>query len=64
MTRATTRLTLLTAAKRMLRGEVTECTPSPFLSSVDPALLDRRDGTAAGAGRTSRRNRDQQPMLF
>ena len=45
MTRATTRLTLLTAAKRTLRGELTECAPSPFLSSVDPALLDaaRRD---------------------
>ena len=46
MTRATTRLTLFTAAKRTLRGEVTECSPSPFLSSIEPALLDRRGGEA------------------
>ncbi len=66
MTRATTRLTLLTAAKRTLRGEVTGCSPSPFLSSVDPALFDRRDGTAPalGAGRARRRDKDQQAMLF
>jgi uncharacterized protein (TIGR00375 family) len=64
MTRATTRLTLLTAAKRTLRGEVTECTPSPFLSSIDPILLDRRDGTVAGTGRARRRPKDQQVMLF
>ena len=51
MTRATTRLTLLTAAKRTLRGEVTQCSPSPFLSSIDPALLDRRDGGASGQRR-------------
>ncbi len=56
MTRATTRLTLLTAAKRTLRGEVTQCSPSPFLSSIDPALLDRRDGGAA-ARRARRRDR-------
>jgi len=62
MTRATTRLTLLTAAKRTLRGELTECAPSPFLSSVDPALLDRRGGDAAERGR--RRPRIQQPALF
>ena len=62
MTRATTRLTLLTAARRTLRGEVTECTPSPFLSSVDPALLDARgDG---GAARARRKARVQQPALF
>ena len=62
MTRATTRLTLLTAAKRTLRGEVTECTPSPFLASVDPALLDARgDG---GAARARRKARVQQPALF
>jgi len=63
MTRATTRLTLLTAAKRTLRGELTECVPSPFLSSVDPALFDRRGGDAAGRGR--RRPRVvQQAALF
>jgi superfamily I DNA/RNA helicase len=62
MTRATTRLTLLTAAKRTLRGEFTECAPSPFLSSVDQALLDRR---AVGAsGRERRRPRVQQATLF
>ena len=62
MTRATTRLTLLTAAKRMMRGEVTECSPSPFLSSIDPALLDRRDGGASGQ-RARRRDRAQQTAL-
>jgi ATP-dependent DNA helicase UvrD/PcrA len=62
MTRATTRLTLLTAAKRTLRGELTECTPSPFLSSVDPALLERRGGDSAGRGH--RRPRVQQAALF
>jgi superfamily I DNA/RNA helicase len=62
MTRATTRLTLFTAAKRTLRGELTECAPSPFLSSVDPALLDRRGGAAHGRDR--RRPRVQQAALF
>jgi DNA helicase II / ATP-dependent DNA helicase PcrA len=63
MTRATTRLTLLTAAKRTLRGEVTDCSPSPFLSSIDPALLDRRDRGAA-ARRARRRDQAQQTALF
>ena len=65
MTRATTRLFLLTAAKRMMRGEVTACSPSPFLSSIDPALLDRRDGGVSGQ-RARRRDRDraQQTTLF
>jgi DNA helicase II / ATP-dependent DNA helicase PcrA len=63
MTRATTRLTLLTAAKRMMRGEVTACSPSPFLSSIDPALLDRRDGGGSGR-RARRRERAQQTTLF
>jgi DNA helicase II / ATP-dependent DNA helicase PcrA len=63
MTRATTRLTLLTAAKRMMRGAVTECSPSPFLSSIDPALLDRRDAGASGQ-RGRRRDRAQQTALF
>src|SRR6185437_6208896 len=48
MTRATTRLVLLTAAERSIRGTTATCSPSPFLASVDPALLDRRDG-APGA---------------
>ena len=44
MTRATTRLTLLTAAKRTLRGELTECAPSPFLvlGRPGPARPPRR----------------------
>jgi uncharacterized protein (TIGR00375 family) len=62
MTRATTRLTLFTAAKRTLRGELTECTPSPFLSSVEQALLDRRGGEGQGRGR--RKPRDRQEALF
>jgi DNA helicase-2/ATP-dependent DNA helicase PcrA len=61
MTRATTRLTLLTAAKRTLRGEVTRCAPSPFLSSVDPALFDRRGGETA---RSRRRATARQATLF
>jgi superfamily I DNA/RNA helicase len=62
MTRATTRLTLFTAAKRTLRGQVTECSPSPFLASIDHALLDRRGGEAQGRGR--RKARAQQTTLF
>jgi DNA helicase II / ATP-dependent DNA helicase PcrA len=64
MTRATTRLTLLTAAKRMMRGEVTECSPSPFMSSIDPALLDRRDGSASGQRARRRDRAAQQTTLF
>jgi len=62
MTRATTRLVLLTATRRTLRGEVTECSPSPFLSSIDPALLDRRGAGWPGRGR--RKQRAQQAALF
>jgi superfamily I DNA/RNA helicase len=62
MTRATTRLTLFTAAKRTLRGQVTECSPSPFLSSIEPALLDRRGGEAQGRAR--RKPRVHQEALF
>jgi superfamily I DNA/RNA helicase len=62
MTRATTRLTLYTATKRFLRGELTECSPSPFLSSIDGVLLDRQGGNSAA--RTRRKPRDQQPTLF
>ena len=64
MTRATTRLTLLTAAKRTLRGEVTQCSPSPFLSSIDPALLDRRDGGVSGQRARRRDRAAQQTTLF
>src|SRR5262249_44786225 len=65
MTRATTRLVLLTAARRSVRGLVTECVPSPFLASVDPSLVDRGE-EAAGAGRARRRDRPQlrQASLF
>ena len=62
MTRATTRLSLFTAAKRTLRGEVTECSPSPFLASIDQALLDRRGGEAQGRAR--RKPRVHQEALF
>jgi len=62
MTRATTRLVLLSAAQRSIRGAVTPCTPSPFLSSVDPALLDSVSGP--GAGRARRPDKAQQPRLF
>jgi DNA helicase II / ATP-dependent DNA helicase PcrA len=66
MTRATTRLTLLTAAKRSMRGETAQCVPSPFLSSIDPALLDRRDSASHpdSATRTRRRAAARQPTLF
>jgi uncharacterized protein (TIGR00375 family) len=62
MTRATTRLVLLTVAERSIHGMPARCSPSPFLSSVDPALLDRR-GDGAG-GRAGRRERTQQARLF
>jgi uncharacterized protein (TIGR00375 family) len=62
MTRATTRLTMLSAARRMLRGEVTDCTPSPFLSSIDQDLLDRHGPKS----RSRRKPKPQahQPALF
>ena len=62
MTRATTRLVMLSAAQRPIRGTLTACAPSPFLSSVDPALLDRAGGQAAGRAR--RRDQAQQAKLF
>ena len=62
MTRATTRLVMLSAAQRPIRGTLTACTPSPFLSSVDPALLDRAGGRAGGRAR--RRDQAQQAKLF
>jgi len=62
MTRATTRLVLLTAAERSIRGTTTKCQPSPFLASVDPALLDRAGPHAPG--RAHRRDKAQQARLF
>jgi superfamily I DNA/RNA helicase len=63
MTRATTKLVLLTAASRMVHGSAREGKPSPFLASVDPALLDRSGGgSAAAAGKRARR-RDQGQQL-
>jgi ATP-dependent DNA helicase UvrD/PcrA len=65
MTRATTRLVLLTAAERTIRGAAVRCSPSPFLASVDPALLDRRGGTASvPGGRGGRRDKGSQAKLF
>jgi DNA helicase II / ATP-dependent DNA helicase PcrA len=64
MTRATTRLVLLTAAERSIRGSLTRCAPSPFLASVDPALLDRGNGSAAAGGRARRRDAPRQDTLF
>jgi superfamily I DNA/RNA helicase len=66
MTRATTRLVLLTAARRSIRGSVTECVPSPFLASVDPSLVDRGDGATGAGGRARRRDKPQvrQASLF
>jgi len=63
LTRATTQLVLLTASERLVRGTVAKCSPSPFLASVDPALLDRR-GSATGAARVRRRDQAQQVKLF
>jgi DNA helicase-2/ATP-dependent DNA helicase PcrA len=63
ITRATTKLTLLTAARRTIRGTATECSPSPFLASIDPALLDRRGGGSPG-GRAKRRDDSQQLRLI
>jgi hypothetical protein len=52
---------LFTAAKRTLRGEVTECSPSPFLASIDQALLDRH---GEAKGRTRRKPSARQEALF
>jgi uncharacterized protein (TIGR00375 family) len=64
MTRATTRLTLLTAAKRTMRGEVTACTPSPFLSSIDPAQLNQPGADTPARPRRKARPQAQQSALF
>ncbi|HWG01521.1 MAG TPA: hypothetical protein VG164_06710 [Trebonia sp.] len=63
MTRATTKLTLLTAARRTIRGTAADCSPSPFLGSIDPALLDRRGG-GPPAARARRRDDNQQLRLI
>jgi superfamily I DNA/RNA helicase len=41
MTRARTHLFLTCAARRRRHGATQDAGPSPFLSSIDPALLDR-----------------------
>ena len=64
MTRATTRLTLLTAAKRTMRGKVTKGSPSPFLASVDASLLDRGEGAGGAGARARRRDMPHQARLF
>jgi len=64
MTRATTRLVLLTAAERSIRGTVSRCAPSPFLASVDTSLLDRGSGSAGAGGRARRRDAARQDTLF
>jgi superfamily I DNA/RNA helicase len=62
MTRATTRLILTSADKRVIRGEARESLPSPFLSSVDRSLLDT--GGSADARPRKRRPADQQLTLL
>jgi uncharacterized protein (TIGR00375 family) len=61
MTRATTRLVLTGAGKRVLRGEASEAKPSPFLSSVDRALLE---GGGISAETRKRRPAAQQLTLL
>ena len=60
MTRATTRLILTGAQRRMIRGELAECSPSPFLASVDRALLD----TSGEVSRRKRKPAAQQLTLL
>jgi superfamily I DNA/RNA helicase len=62
MTRATTRLILTGADKRVIRGEARESLPSPFLSSVDRSLLDT--GGPEAARQRKRRPADQQLTLL
>jgi superfamily I DNA/RNA helicase len=65
MTRATTKLVLLTAGRRTVFGETRDCSPSPFLASIDSALLERPGkGGGAGAKRAKRRTQDQQLTLL
>lgn len=60
--RPATQLVLLTATQRQLRGTASQCSPSPFLASVDPALVERRGGEAAGWG--GRRDKGEQLRLL
>ena len=43
MTRARSRLFLLHSRKRSLRGETSDCRPSPFLDDIAEELLERRE---------------------
>ncbi|MBO0802398.1 MAG: UvrD-helicase domain-containing protein [Nocardiopsaceae bacterium] len=81
MTRAMLKLVLLTAASRTAGGAggagepgasggsgglARESRPSPFLASIDPALLDRSGGAAPASrsGRSRRRDQGQQLTLL
>jgi superfamily I DNA/RNA helicase len=64
MTRATTKLVLLTAVSRTVHGSTREAKPSPFLASIDPALLDQSGGGPAQAKRPKRRDQGQQLTLL
>lgn len=51
LTRAQDRLYLSHARRRARHGKDREATPSPFLSAIDPGLLERRGGDAPRAPR-------------
>src|SRR5262249_1283284 len=63
MTRATTRLVLLTAAERSIRGTVTRCPPPPCPPPVAPPRPPRPGGPG-GPRRAHRRDKAQQARLF
>jgi uncharacterized protein (TIGR00375 family) len=58
LTRAQDRLYVSHAGRRFRHGTEREMTPSPFLSSIDPGLLERRGGDEP------RRPRDRQLRLI
>ena len=60
MTRATTRLILTGAARRVFRGQTRDAAPSPFLSSIDRALLD----TAGDSAQTRKRKPAAQQLTL